>query len=120
MDQLLNPRRQDAVTRSPRRQPLLRALALGGVALLLAVGVTSASLPADGTIHGCYDKNSGKLRVIDAPGVTCDNNETAISWSQTGPQGPQGPVGPAGPQGWTGPQGPAGPQGEPGPQGPVG
>src|SRR5215211_7052626 len=100
MYQLLDPHRLNAATRSPRRQPLLRAIALGGVALLLAVGVTSASIPAaDGTIHGCYDKNSGKLSVVDAPGVTCDNNETAISWSQTGPQGPQGPQGPIGPAG---------------------
>src|SRR4029453_9781222 len=53
-------------------------------------------------------------------------SETAISWSQTGPQGPKGdkgdpgPQGPAGPPGPTGATGPSGPQGATGPAGPQG
>lgn len=105
MDQIVEPRPTSSAIGSRlfwrlHQTRLGCAVARGSHALLLAVGVTSASIPAaDGTINGCYDKNSGKLRVIDAPGVTCDNNETAIIWSQTGPARPPGPQGPAGPAG---------------------
>jgi hypothetical protein len=68
-------------------------------------------------INGCYKSQNGQLRLIDPATDRCLPSETAISWSQTGPQGPQGPPGPQGP---TGPQGPAGPQGSQGPAGPVG
>jgi hypothetical protein len=57
------------------RTPLRRAVALGSVAVLLAAGAAGASIPAvDGTTLGCYDKNSGKLRVIDASGAACTTN----------------------------------------------
>ena len=49
-------------------------------------------------IHGCYRNSGGNLRVVDDP-TSCKHDETALSWSQTGPQGPQGPAGPQGPQG---------------------
>jgi hypothetical protein len=82
------------------------ALALVVVA---AVGVAYASIPdSNGVIHGCYQKNNGQLRVIDPAVSSCNDSETALQWSQTGPQGPQGPTGPQGPEG---PQGPAGPEG---------
>jgi hypothetical protein len=76
-------------------------------------------------IQGCYSNGNGSLRRVNSPN-DCNNSETAISWSITGPQGPQGIQGPTGPTGPTGPQGPAGAQGPqgiqgiPGPQGPTG
>jgi hypothetical protein len=61
-----------------------------------------------GVIQGCYDTKHGDLRVIDAEaGQVCDEDETALSWNQAGPQGPEGPTGPQGPQGPTGPRGPS-------------
>jgi len=98
---------------------------LGAVvgAVLAGGAVTFAAIPdSSGVIHGCYQKNVGNLRVIDAGG-SCRPSEIAISWSQTGPPGAPGPQGPKGDTGATGPQGPAGPQGPvgpPGPQGPQG
>ena len=78
------------------------------VVALGVVAIAQAAIPdSNGVIHGCYHQNSGDLRVVDK-GVACGNNETALSWSQTGPQGLQGP------QGQPGPQGPQGPQGTPG------
>lgn len=101
----------------------MKGYVLGGAAaaLLAAGGVGWAAIPgADGRISGCYQKESGALRLLDAAGgETCRNSELAVSWSTTG-VGAQGPAGPAGPQGERGPQGepgPAGPQGEQGPQG---
>jgi Collagen triple helix repeat (20 copies) len=105
------------------------ALAISAVAVVaVAGGVTYAvaQIGSGGVINGCYKSQNGQLRLIDPATDSCHPSETAISWSQTGPQGPAGPpgpAGPAGPQGPTGPQGPAGPagpQGPPGPQGPAG
>jgi hypothetical protein len=96
------------------------ALAFTAAAVLaIAGGVTYAvaDIGDGGVIHGCYKSQNGQLRLIDPATDGCHPSETAISWSQTGPQGPQGPTGPAGPQGPTGPQGPAGPAG---PQGATG
>jgi hypothetical protein len=84
--------------------------------LALAGGVAYATIPdAGGTIHGCYVKQIGVLRVIDmSSGQKCTALEASLDWSQQGPagpagsQGPQGPAGPAGPAGPTGQQGPAG------------
>ena len=70
-----------------------------------AVAIAQAAIPDNGgTIHGCYQKESGDLRVVDDPS-TCSNAETSLSWSQTGPQGPTGPTGATGPQGIQGPPG---------------
>jgi hypothetical protein len=86
-------------------------------AFLAGGAVALAAIPgSDGVIHGCYQKNVGNLRVIDAGG-SCRPSEIAISWNQTGPVGP---VGPQGPKGDTGPQGPKGDTGATGPQGPKG
>lgn len=65
------------------------------VASAFAGGVAYAVIPSpSGQISGCYDKNNGQLRVIDASaGASCQPSERAVSWSQTGPQGAQGPAG---------------------------
>jgi len=90
-------------------------------AMLVAGGVAYATIPGSGgTIHGCYAKSGGALRVIDAGVTNCKSTETSLDWNvqgQQGPQGAQGPQGPAGPQGAPGPQGSQGPAG---PQGPTG
>jgi hypothetical protein len=79
---------------------LRRALVLGVVlALVAAVGVAAGAIPdSGGTIHGCYTKTGGILRVVDT-----DRNqhcisarENDISWGQRGPQGDTGPAGTAG------------------------
>ena len=64
-----------------------------------AFGIAHATIPdGNGVIHACYLNSDGRLRVVNDP-TSCKRDETALSWSQTGPQGPQGPVGPPGPQG---------------------
>ncbi len=92
----------------------------------IAIIVHAAIPDANGIIHACYRSN-GNLRLVDRSG--CTNQETTLSWNQSGPPGPQGAAGPqgeagppgtAGPQGPPGPQGLAGPQGIPGPPGPQG
>jgi hypothetical protein len=79
---------------------------LGSAAVGAAVFATAhAAIPdSNGVIHSCYRNSDGSLRVVDDP-TSCKHDETALSWSQTGPQGPQGSVGAQGPQG---------PQGVPG------
>jgi hypothetical protein len=96
-----------------------------GAIVAIAGGVTYAvaDIGGGGVINGCYKSQNGQLRLIDPATDHCLPSETAISWSQTGPQGPQGDKGdpgPAGPQGPAGPAGPKGDKGDPGPQGPAG
>ena len=103
-------------------------VALAAVAAAVAAGMAFATIPGSGgVINGCFDQQSGLLRVIDTgAGGKCRNTETPISWNERGPQGDPGPQGPrgetgeAGPQGASGPQGGRGPQGEAGAQGPKG
>lgn len=98
-----------------------RVVLIGIAGLALAGGLAYAAIPdSAGTIHACLLNGQGQVRIIDPAQGACHANETAISWSETGPQGLQGPAGPAGPQGAkgdTGPQGPAGATGPAGPQG---
>jgi Collagen triple helix repeat (20 copies) len=93
------------------------------VAIAGGVSYAVAEIGGGGVINGCYKSQNGQLRLIDPASDSCHPSETAISWSQTGPQGPPGPAGPAGPagpKGDTGATGPAGPPGPIGPQGPAG
>jgi hypothetical protein len=95
-----------------RLQKGLLALALAGASFAV-VSVVQAAIPdSNGVINGCYQKDVGNLRVIDSSaGDSCRPSETAISWSQTGPQGPAGPAGQPGSKGDTGATGPPGPPG---------
>jgi len=67
------------------RFPFSRRVRLGAL-LVVAVGfaaggIAYASIPdPGGVIHGCYDKKSGALRVIDAG--PCGNREVALNWNQ--------------------------------------
>jgi hypothetical protein len=68
------------------------------VLLVLAAGIAGAAIPDsdDGEIHGCFQKNQGQLRVIDAEGgATCRPSEESLTWNQQGVQGPSGPRGPS-------------------------
>ncbi len=64
------------------------ALALFGA----SVGIAGASIPQSGVYTGCYNKNTGALRVIDSAvaGQKCASNERQITWGQTGPAGADG------------------------------
>jgi len=94
---------------------IMVAIAIGGIAYAAIPG-------SDGVIRGCYQKNSGSLRIVDSASE-CKKNERAISWNQKGQPGPPGPAGlrgPSGPKGDQGPPGPQGPKGDIGPRGPQG
>jgi hypothetical protein len=78
------------------------------MALVGAVAIATGVIPgADGVIHGCYDQNTGSLRVV-ADTTDCRRNEFALQWNQSGPRGPSGPQGASGAKGDTGATGPAG------------
>ncbi len=69
------------------------AVALG--LLFIGAGAAWATIPSgNGQIKGCYQKNSGSLRVVDSAG-SCLKSEVALSWNQTGPTGATGPSGSA-------------------------
>ena len=74
-------------------QMVVLATALG----LAAGGIAYATIPdSNGVIHGCVLKASRIVRVIDSDTTSCRSTETALNWSQTGPQGATGPQGPPG------------------------
>ena len=106
-------------------------LGIGFTAILaLSAGMVAGAIPNsnNGVINGCFEKQTGLLRVIDTQaGKSCTRWETPISWSQAGPPGIAGAQGPQGPQGDPGPRGEKGDAGAdglpgvagpPGPQGP--
>jgi len=108
---------------------VLVSLAAVGAFLAVGAGIAYASIPdGDGVIHGCYNPETGALRVIDSDPLgpikgQCGSAEKPLNWNQTGPVGPQGAPGSPGapgPQGVPGPTGTRGPQGVPGPSGPPG
>jgi hypothetical protein len=84
-----------------------------------AYAVTS-SAQTNGVIHGCYQRRSGTLRLVNADS-RCLRSEQPIAWDVRGPQGVQGLRGPQGVQGLQGLQGPKGDKGDTGPAaGPAG
>lgn len=90
--------------------------------VLIAGAGAFAQDPHDGVIHGCSDKSSGRLRVVDAE-RRCSDGERSITWNERGRRGARGAdgrPGPAGPKGDVGPAGPAGAVGQSGPQGLIG
>ena len=77
-----------------------KLVALAGVIVVASGGIGVAAIPSssDGKITGCYGNSNGQLRVIDAEaGEQCKNNETQVTWSQTGRRSP-GPAGRRGPR----------------------
>jgi hypothetical protein len=62
------------------------AIALAALAVALG-GVAYATIPdSNGTIHGCYQKNGGSLRVVESSS-DCRSSEQALDWNQQGPPG---------------------------------
>lgn len=92
---------------------LKRRVAIAVGVLVLAAGASAgtyawgASSDPTQTIYACVD-HSGVVRIV-AASISCNPNETSISWNTVGPAGPQGDPGPQGPAGPAGPQGPAAP-----------
>jgi type VI secretion system secreted protein Hcp len=91
----------------------------------------SDGIPNNITVNGVTEP-PGTLRVIDPslphtlpvrgaslpnPAAVCEQEETQITWNQSGPQGPTGPQGPAGPAGSPGANGGQGAAGGQGAQG---
>ena len=94
----------------------VRVTAAVGAGVLLFAGSTTAATPipdASGTVHGCYQKKAGNVRVV-ASESECRSSEVPISWNQ---QGPKGDKGDQGPQGLQGEQGIQGEPGAPGARG---
>jgi hypothetical protein len=59
----------------------------GVVAVLVAAGIASASIPdGAGVIHGCYATNGANatngtpLNIIDSASASCNGKQTAITW----------------------------------------
>jgi hypothetical protein len=103
------------------------ALTVGMLGAIIGTAVATGAIPgAAGVIDGCYDSQSGQMRLADNDDGTpkgCGKTEIAVSWNQQGPKGDtgdRGATGPAGPPGPTGPGGPAGATGPAGPAGPAG
>ena len=83
-------------------------VALGGGAYAALSGIPDPQ----GVFHGCANKKTGALRVVE-PAKKCKKartvtrhgervrlpGELALAWNQAGPQGLQGPEGPQGPAG---------------------
>jgi len=111
---IVNSKEKHGRFRHPARSVWIVTAALA--ALAVAGGAAYVTIPdGGGVINGCYNRQSGALRVIDTASAGCRAAEIAISWSQSGPQGLTGPQGPTGPQGVKGPQGDVGPLGPSGP-----
>src|SRR5437899_8578856 len=86
------------------------------LALLLALGGAAWAAAGSGaTIHACYKKGGGALRIASR----CKHGETALSWNQIGPRGAKGSAGRTGARGSAGPPGPTGKEGPKGEAGQV-
>jgi hypothetical protein len=67
------------------------ATAIALTALLVALGgVAYATIPdSNGTIHACYQKRNGDLRVVQSSD-DCRARERALDWNRQGRRGPPG------------------------------
>jgi hypothetical protein len=83
------------------------ALIVSLMALVLAMGGFAAAAIPDrtGTIHGCYKKKKGTLRLVS--GSKCKKSEKSISWNQKGANGASGAAGAKGDKGDAGADGSA-------------
>ena len=77
-----------------------------GAALLAGGAMAVGAIPtSNGTITGCYSKQTGSLRIVDS-GKKCGKKETRLTWNQKGVKGADGIAGATGPMGPAGPAGP--------------
>lgn len=78
------------------------------IAVFLAAGGAAwAASSTGGTIHACYKRHGGALRIAGR----CKRGERRLSWNQIGPSGAAGLKGAKGANGKNGAQGLAGPAG---------
>jgi hypothetical protein len=63
-----------------------------GCVAAAGLAIATRAIAVDGTIHGCYQKNEGQLRIVPE-GKPCRPSEVAISWNAEGPPGPPGTAG---------------------------
>ena len=103
--------------RTVRQHLTLPKVAATLAAFLLAGGAAVAASSTPSTIHACYKKHGGALRIAGR----CKHAERPLSWNQigaTGARGAKGARGPSGKTGTGGATGAIGPQGLTGPAGP--
>lgn len=93
--------------------PARGALALA-VFLLIGGAALAATRRSSHTIHACYAKRGGTLRIASH----CKRNERSLAWNQTGATGATGAAGAPGAAGGAGSKGAEGPKGTEGSQGP--
>ena len=65
----------------------LAAIAIAATAVLALGSIALAAIPDGSVVHGCYDKNSGQLRVTDTQTnlpKSCTVKEAALDWSLVG------------------------------------
>jgi collagen triple helix repeat protein len=113
------------------RRRIFGLFVVTSLAVVLVAGAGAfADIPDRDGLHLCYDKDSGRLRVVD--NMRCEDDERKIVWDNRGRDGARGERGPAGavgerglkgeggPAGLQGPTGERGLTGETGPMGPEG
>ncbi len=66
------------------RSPIVSACLASFLTAALVGGIAAASIPdQQGMIHGCYNNDTGALRVIDTPSFSCDPDlESELTWVQ--------------------------------------
>ena len=101
------------------RRRIFGVFMVTSLAVVLVAGAGAfADIPDRDGLHLCYEKDSGRLRVVDNKG--CEQDERKIVWDNRGRTGAKGERGPSGSDGARGPKGETGPAGPPGPEGPMG
>ena len=78
------------------RRRIIACVSVLTLAVLVPIGLHAASSP--GTLEACINPGNGMMRLVDSS-TACHNNETRVSWNETGPAGPPGPQGDPGPTG---------------------
>ena len=101
--------------RAIRQHLTYRNIAATLAVFLAAGGGAWAATGGGATIHACYKKRGGALRIASR----CKRGEKTLSWNQIGPRGAKGTAGKAGARGATGLQGPSGKEGPRGEAGKV-
>src|SRR5258706_5360244 len=89
-----------------RRRTIIICISVLACAVLVPIALRAAS-SSPGVLEACVNPGDGNMRLVDSS-TQCHNNETRVSWNETGPTGPPGPTGPAGPPGATGATGATG------------
>src|SRR5437773_9628819 len=99
------------------RRRIFGLFVVTSLAVVLVAGAGAfADIPDRDGLHLCYDKDSGRLRVVDSN--KCNDGERKLVWDARGRDGARGERGPGGPAGAPGSKGEAGlvgPQGVAGP-----